>query len=76
MLLITENWRKDPLQDACAKNLSDAAEYPVFRKLLLYRHRHIHGYGNMLEEGKLRELAKPVPSVIHDYLQRITESCR
>ena len=32
-------------------------------ELLLFRHLHIHGYGFMLDETRLLELAEPVPEL-------------
>lgn len=67
-----ENWHKELLQAAFEYALVESSEYPVFRALLLYRHRHIHGYGHMLDEARLRDLAAPVPLACRSYLQRLT----
>jgi hypothetical protein len=67
----TANWHKDLLRTAHETGLVNDRELPVFRNLLLYRHRHIHGYGHMLDEVLLVELAKPVPEAVLNYLDRV-----
>ena len=68
----SENWHKDILETALNRALIEPSEYPVFRDLLLYRHRHMHGYGHMLDEMRLRDLAAPVPAACRTYLQRLS----
>jgi uncharacterized protein YutE (UPF0331/DUF86 family) len=46
-------------------------QFEAFRNLLLFRHLQIHGYGYMLEEEQLRELAEPVVKLCQDFLQDI-----
>jgi hypothetical protein len=40
--------------------------------LLVFRHMQIHGYGYMLDEERLRELAEPIPKVCRDFLDNIS----
>jgi uncharacterized protein YutE (UPF0331/DUF86 family) len=68
----SENWHKDLLEAAMAHGLIDPAENPVLRDLLLYRHRHVHGYGHMLDEFRLKELAAAVPSVCRGCVERLS----
>jgi hypothetical protein len=52
--------------------ISDAL-FEGLLELLLFRHMHIHGYGFMLDENRLRELAVPVPGLCHDFLRNQKE---
>ena len=64
----TESWHKEILINAQQKSLISQQQFEAFRKLLLFRHLQIHGYGYMLDEERLRELAVPVPAVCRDFL--------
>ena len=44
------------------------AQFEGLLELLLFRHMHIHGYGFMLDEKRLRQLAAPVPSLTQSFL--------
>jgi hypothetical protein len=68
----SDNWHKDLLQAAMARALIEPAEFPILRDLLLYRHRHVHGYGHMLDESRLKELAALVPSVCRNCVGRLS----
>jgi uncharacterized protein YutE (UPF0331/DUF86 family) len=70
----SDNWHKDLLQAAMAHALIESAEYPVLRDLLLYRHRHVHGYGHMLDESRLKQLAEAVPSACRGCVARLSAS--
>ncbi len=67
----TESWHKDLLEHSVEARLVDSAEYPLFRNLLLFRHRHMHGYGHMLDTVRLRELAEASVSVCRCYVSRV-----
>ncbi len=67
----TENWHKQILLSARDQSLVSQEQFEAFRKLLLFRHLQIHGYGYMLEEERLRELAEPVVKLCQDFLQDI-----
>ncbi len=67
----TENWHKQILLSAQDQSLVSQEQFEAFRNLLLFRHLQIHGYGYMLEEEQLRELAKPVVKLCQDFLQDI-----
>jgi len=67
----TEGWHKELLLAAKQQSLVSPTQFKAFRNLLLFRHLQIHGYGYMLEESRLRELAEPIPSLCRDFLQDI-----
>lgn len=67
----TENWHKQILLSAQDQSLVSQEQFEAFRNLLLFRHLQIHGYGYMLEEERLRELAEPVVKLCRDFLQDI-----
>lgn len=67
----TETWHKDLLLAASRKVLISPDQFEAFRNLLLFRHLQIHGYGYMLNEGRLRELASPVPELCKNFLGSI-----
>jgi len=67
----TESWHKELLLTAKEQSLISQAEFESFRDLLLFRHMEIHGYGFMLDESRLRELAEPIPMLCRDFLGRI-----
>ena len=67
----TEGWHKELLLAAKQQSLVSPTQFEAFRNLLLFRHLQIHGYGYMLEESRLRELAGPIPSLCRDFLQDI-----
>ena len=64
----TESWHKELLVAAKNKSLISPTQFGAFRNLLLFRHMQIHGYGFMLDENRLRELAKPVPGICKDFV--------
>lgn len=68
----SESWHKEILINAQKKSLISQQQFEVFRKLLVFRHMQIHGYGYMLDEQRLRELAGPVPKVCRDFLNDIS----
>ena len=68
----TESWHKEILINAQQKSLISQQQFEAFRKLLLFRHLQIHGYGYMLDEERLRELAGPVPAVCRDFLSAVS----
>ncbi len=67
----TESWHKQILLSARDQSLVSQEQFEAFRNLLLFRHLQIHGYGYMLEEERLRELAEPVVKLCRDFLQDI-----
>ncbi len=64
----TENWHKQILLSARDQSLVSQEQFEAFRNLLLFRHLQIHGYGYMLEEERLRELAEPAVKLCRDFL--------
>ncbi|MEA3225808.1 MAG: hypothetical protein U9Q07_07635 [Planctomycetota bacterium] len=56
---------------ASEKALISEEQFEAFKNLLLFRHLQIHGYGYMLDENRLRELAKPVPELCINFLNSI-----
>lgn len=67
----TETWHKDLLLAASQRSLVSQDQFKAFRDLLLFRHLQIHGYGCMLDESRLRELAQPVPQLCRHFLKNI-----
>ena len=65
----TESWHKELLVAARKESLLSPAQFEAFRNLLLFRHMQIHGYGFMLDEERLRDLAKPVPAMCREFLK-------
>lgn len=68
----TESWHKEILARAHRESLLTEQQLETFRKLLLFRHLQIHGYGYMLDEQRLRELAVAVPAVCRDFLTAVS----
>jgi hypothetical protein len=68
----TESWHKEVLLASHQKSIISQNQFDALRKLLVFRHMQIHGYGYMLDEQRLRELAGPVPKVCRDLLDSIT----
>ena len=63
----TETWHKDLLLAASERKLISEQHFEAFRNLLLFRHLQIHGYGYMLDEDRLRELATPIPGLCKEF---------
>ena len=68
----TESWHKELLLAAHQKSIISQDQFDALRKLLVFRHMEIHGYGFMLDEQRLRELAGPVPEICKDFLNNIS----
>ena len=68
------SWHKEMLLAAKENAVISQQQFEEFRKLLVFRHMQIHGYGYMLDEQRLRDLAGPVPAVCRDFIQFITGS--
>ncbi|MBN2182183.1 MAG: hypothetical protein JW715_09735 [Sedimentisphaerales bacterium] len=68
------SWHKEMLLAAKENAVVSQRQFDEFRKLLVFRHMQIHGYGYMLDEKRLRELAEFVPAVCRDFIQFITGS--
>lgn len=67
----SESWHKDLLLTAKRHAIVTNDEFESFRKLLLFRHMQIHGYGFMLEEQRLLEISHATTSACRAFLQRI-----
>lgn len=65
------SWHKDMLLRAKELNLITENQYTSFRELLQFRHLHVYGYGHMLDEPRLRELAAPVSALCREYLREM-----
>ena len=65
----TENWHKELLLAAKEKGLLSRNQFDVLKKLLLFRHMEIHGYGYMLEKERLLALATPIAAVCMEFLR-------
>jgi len=70
----TESWHKDLLIAAKKDSVISEEQFEAFKKLLLFRHMQIHGYGYMLDKQRLLELAGNVPSVCKNFLKGIIEA--
>ncbi len=57
----TESRHKEVLLASQQKSIISQNQFDALRKLLVFRHMQIHGYGYMLDEHRLRELAGPIP---------------
>ena len=68
----TESWHKEILVRARHESVVSQDQFEAFRRLLLFRHMQIHGYGYMLDGERLRELAGPVPEVCRNFLSDIS----
>jgi len=64
-----ENWHKNLLMKSRENAIISDAQFEGLLELLLFRHMHMHGYGFMLDETRLRELAAPVPDLCKDFLK-------
>jgi len=64
-----ENWHKNLLMKSRENGLITDAQFEGFLELLLFRHMHMHGYGFMLDETRLRKLAAPVPDLCSGFLK-------
>ena len=58
-----ENWHKNLLMQYRDHGMISDKQFEGLLELLLFRHLHIHGYGFMLDETRLLELAEPVPEL-------------
>jgi uncharacterized protein YutE (UPF0331/DUF86 family) len=67
----TESWHRELLLTAKEHSLISQGEFETFRDLLLFRHMEIHGYGFMLDEKRLRQLAQRTPVLCRDFLEKI-----
>jgi len=67
----TENRHKQILLSSREQSLVSQEQFEAFRNLLLFRHLQIHGYGYMLEEERLRDLAEPIPGLCRAFLKGI-----
>ncbi len=65
----TESWHKDLLLAARKHSLVRESEFEAFGKLLLFRHVQVHGYGFMLQDNRLVDIAWSVTGVCHDFLR-------
>ena len=66
-------WHYDLLKTSYACGLIPPETQPMLENLMKYRHRHVHGYGHMLDELKLRELAAPISEIFELFYKHITK---
>jgi hypothetical protein len=67
----TESWHKDLLLAARRRSLVRESEFEAFGKLLLFRHVQVHGYGFMLRDERLVDIARSVTGVCRSFLERL-----
>jgi len=68
----SESWHKELLLTSQKESIISQNQFEALRKLLVFRHMQIHGYGYMLDEKRLQELADPVPKVCRDFLSEVS----
>jgi hypothetical protein len=68
----TESWHKDLLLKAKGQTLINEEQFEAISKLLVFRHMEIHGYGFMLDEKRLRDLAGPAIQFCRQFLQDLS----
>ena len=68
----TESWHKDLLLKAKENSLITSEQFGTISKLLVFRHMEIHGYGFMLDEKQLRDLAGPAVRFCGEFLKEIS----
>jgi uncharacterized protein YutE (UPF0331/DUF86 family) len=64
-------WHYDLLKLSFACGLTPPETRLPLENLMKFRHRHIHGYGHMSDEAKLRELAAPIPEMFARFAEHI-----
>ena len=67
----TESWHKELILKAKGQSLVTDEQFEIISKLLVFRHMEIHGYGIMLDEKQLRDLAKPAVEFCREFLKEI-----
>jgi hypothetical protein len=65
------DWHKSLLLTAHQQQVITEDEFASLRKLLLFRHVQIHGYGFMLEEERLLEIARTAHEASRALLDRL-----
>jgi hypothetical protein len=64
-----ENWHKNLLMKSRENGIISDPQFEGLLELLLFRHMHMHGYGFLLDETRLRKLAAPVPDLCKGFLK-------
>ena len=64
-----ENWHKNLLMKSRENGIISDVQFEGFLELLLFRHMHMHGYGFMLDETRLRKIAARVPALCKGFLK-------
>ena len=67
----TESWHKELILKAKGQSLVTDEQFEIISKLLVFRHMEIHGYGFMLDEKQLRDLAGPAVQFCREFLKEI-----
>ena len=67
----TESWHKELVLKAKGQSLVTDEQFEIISKLLVFRHMEIHGYGFMLDEKRLRDLAGPAVQFCREFLKEI-----
>ncbi len=70
MMKKDENWHKNLLIQYRKSDMISDSQFEGLLRLLLFRHMHVHGYGFMLDEKRLRELAIPVPELFRSLFEK------
>ena len=65
-----ENWHKNLLMQYRKNDIISDSQFDGLLRLLLFRHMHVHGYGFMLDEKRLRELAMPVSALFRSLFEK------
>lgn len=75
-LLKSETWHKDLLNTSVSIGIIPEKLSDEIYEYLTFRHFFVHGYGFMLEEAHLENLARNIPSVWSQLLSAIEIYCR
>ena len=67
----SDTWHKDLLKISASHKIISEGLTDKLREYLAFRHFFIHGYGFMLEESSLTQLAKNAPEVWSQFLLEI-----
>ena len=67
----TQSWHKELLLKAKVQSLVTNEQFEAISKLLVFRHMEIHGYGFMLDEKRLLDLAGPAVRFCREFLKEI-----
>lgn len=68
---MSETWHKELLDISVSHGIIEEDLANKLREYLAFRHFFVHGYGFMLEEAPLEELAKNIPDIWSHFFSKI-----